>query len=125
MFIVVCNSKIQSAKIRVKVILHELGHYLLHRAYVESGVAVLKQDSFDNPFEKEANLFALIGMVPDKLVDGVCDRFDRFEERVEYLQHEYEFSREEAVWRIVAFDPDLRRSSYRQMYERFLGGYPE
>lgn len=123
-FIVVCNTKEENHLVRLKIILHELGHYLLHRRFLENAKCTRAgSEWFADRFEKEANLFALMAMVPDDQVETICDEHQEFEDRVRHLEDTYAFTREEAVVRIAAYDGQLRRSSYEEMFERFIGDY--
>ncbi len=123
-FIVVCNAKEKDPLVRVKIILHEVGHYLLHRRFLESGIIIRAGGEFfaDN-VEKEANLFALMAMVPDREVRAICSEYEGFEDCIPRLQRSFMFTREEAVVRLAAFDGKLRRSSYPEMFDRFIGDH--
>ncbi len=122
MFILVHNAKNKNPLIRVKTILHELGHYILHRRFLESGVcARAGSEWFDDQSEKEANLFALMAMVPDKEVGAICDKHGGIEDCARYLEHEYSFTDEEAIVRIAAYDRLLRWNSYRGMFDQYFG----
>lgn len=121
-FIVVCNDKEKEPKVRLKVILHELGHYLLHRDFLENGNCTRAGNEwFADQFEKEANLYALMGMVPDAQVRTVCNEHKELESSVQCLEDTYAFTTEEAVVRIAAYDAELRKNSYQGMWDLFIG----
>ena len=123
-FIVVCNAKEKNPLVCLKIILHELGHYLLHRRFLESGIcAWAGNEWFSDQSEKEANLFALMSMVPDKQVKVICTEHEVLEDRIQHLRDTYAFTRQEAVVRIAACDANLRNNSYEEMFEQFLDGY--
>ena len=121
MFIVICNDKEKDPLVRAKIILHELGHYLLHRRFLENGVYTRAGGEwFADQFEKEANLFALMAVVPDKCVTAICEDHDDFEDKVSVLQDSYAFTREEAVVRLAAHDARLRNKAYWEFFEQVL-----
>lgn len=120
-FIVVCNNKEKNPLVRLKIILHELGHYLLHQKLLREGTCHrATSEWFGDQIEKEANLFALMAMVPDDQVRKVCTEHLTFEDRVRYLAETFAFTQEEAVVRIAAYDTELRKSSYQEMWDRFV-----
>jgi Zn-dependent peptidase ImmA (M78 family) len=121
MFIVVCNAKETNGRVRLKIVLHELGHYLLHRGFLENGkCARAGTEWFADQFEKEASLFALIAIAPDELVKRICNQYNEFDECVRHLEQEYTFTQEEAVVRIASYDAELRMISYQRVIDRFL-----
>ncbi|MGB2984964.1 MAG: ImmA/IrrE family metallo-endopeptidase [Phycisphaerae bacterium] len=121
MFIVAFNSKIQTATGRVRIVLHELGHYLLHRSFLEQGaVKRANNDWFADQFEKEADLFALMAMAPDCEIKAICKQTPAFGSAMDVLMEEYGFPEEDAVVRLAAFDPNLRKSSYQEAFGRFI-----
>lgn len=120
-FLVVCNEKENDPLVRLKIILHELGHYLLHRRILEAGSCIRAGSEWlTDQFEKEASLFALMGMVPDDHVRTVCSKYEGFEDRVRHLVKAYAFTPQEAAVRLAAYEPELRNSSYQDMFDRLL-----
>lgn len=114
-FIIICNSKETNHLIRLKIILHELGHYLLHRDFLEKVKFTHKSGGwFDERFEKEANLFALMAIIPDSLCEIILKN-KNIEIGIDYLEDIYQYTREEAVIRIAAYDSELRFKTYEEI----------
>lgn len=67
----------QSANRQRFTIAHELGHYILHRDFVQSHkVSVFYRKDFDNYFdriEEQANKFAATLLMPERAVKGLWD----------------------------------------------------
>lgn len=56
---------------------HELGHHLLHRAETSQGFNDYELYRMENRFEQEANLFASLLLLPDRVVQGFCNPENR------------------------------------------------
>ena len=125
-FIVVCNQKERNPLTRLKIILHELGHYLLHREALMHGDCIPARAPFlADEREKEATLFSLMAMVPDDKVKVVIEKHETLEARVRHLEEEYNFTQEEALVRVAAYDVDLQYTPYQQMFKVFFGSEDE
>lgn len=121
LFILVCNERIQDPLVRLKVVLHELGHYLLHRPFLESGGVSKSTDTwFFDEFEKEANLFALMGMAPDSEIEQVLADHDGLKTVIQEVTRAYAFSPEEAIVRLAVIDENLRHNSYEATFRHFV-----
>lgn len=51
---------------------HELGHHLLHRAETSQGFNDYELYRMENRFERDANLFAALLLLPDRVVQEFC-----------------------------------------------------
>jgi Zn-dependent peptidase ImmA (M78 family) len=87
-----------------KLLLHEIGHFLLHGNLLRGG-ALLSEcaDWTLERVEREATAFSLISIVPDHVLGKVEEKG---EDVIRYMQRRFGFSREEAEIRRLGFDFD-------------------
>lgn len=88
-----------------KLLLHEIGHFLLHSKLLRGGALLSERaDRALEQIEREATVFSLIGIIPESFLrqaeqNGV--------DLKDYMQRRFRFSKKEAEMRLLGFDSEL------------------